>query len=130
MGNRLHCVLRAVGRHCRGAQCESSSTAVQLQSLHLHKLRMQRSEVMGVFSWIKKESAAEKLIAKALVEFAEGDSKDALANLVQGVVEIADGTKAEAPLVALQTKLIALGAIPAGMAIPATVTTRPVPSTK
>ncbi len=67
---------------------------------------------MGVLSWVKKESAAEKLIAKALVEFTQGDSKDALGNLVQGVVDIADGTKAEAPLAAIQVKLALNGLIP------------------
>ncbi|HEV8061457.1 MAG TPA: hypothetical protein VGP68_16380 [Gemmataceae bacterium] len=83
---------------------------------------------MGVLSWVKKESAAEKLIAKALVEFAQGDSKDALGNLVQGVVDIANGTKAEAPLAVIQAKLAANGLIPtpAPASLPIKAATTPV----
>jgi hypothetical protein len=66
---------------------------------------------MGLLAWIKKESAGEKLVARALVEFAEGDSKDALGDLVQGLIDMADGTKAEPALLAIQSRMAAFNLI-------------------
>jgi hypothetical protein len=60
---------------------------------------------MGLLAWIKKKSHAESLIAEALVEFAEGDQKEALGDLLQGLIEMAEGTKASVVLFNLQTRM-------------------------
>lgn len=65
-----------------------------------------------ILAWLKKESHAEKLIAKALVEFAEGDSRTALGDLFQGLLEMADGTKAETALFNIQTRMATFNLIP------------------
>jgi hypothetical protein len=65
-----------------------------------------------LLAWLKKESHAERLIAKALVDFAEGDTKAALGDLLQGILELADGTKAEPALFSLQTRMANFNLIP------------------
>jgi hypothetical protein len=79
----------------------------------MQTLPLRKGEVMGLLGWMKKESAGEKLLAKALVEFAEGDQKDALGDLLQGLIDMADGTKASVPLYNLQTRLANFNLIPA-----------------
>ena len=76
---------------------------------------------MGLLAWLKRNVTGEKLVAKALVEFAEGDSKDALGDLVQGLIDLADGTKAEKPLLTIQSRLATFNLIPPLMASPATI---------
>jgi hypothetical protein len=65
-----------------------------------------------ILSWLRSESHAEKLIARALVDFAEGDTKTALGVLLEGILELADGTKAEPALVNLQARLASFNLIP------------------
>ena len=67
---------------------------------------------MSLISWIKSKSAAEKLIAKALIDFEEGDQKDALGDLIAGLRGFAAGTKADVVLANMQTRLANFNMIP------------------
>ena len=73
---------------------------------------------MGMFAWLKKETAAEALIARALVEFAEGDQRDALGDLMQGLIDLAEGTRASLVLGNLRTRLVTFNLIAPPAAIP------------
>jgi hypothetical protein len=73
---------------------------------------------MGLLAWIKKRTHAESLIAAALVEFAEGDQKEALGNLLQGLIEMAAGTNASVVLYNLQTRMANFNLIPHPATIP------------
>ena len=68
---------------------------------------------MSLISWLKSKSAAETLIAKALVDFEEGDQKDALGDLIAGLRGFAAGTKADVVLANIQTRLANYNMIPA-----------------
>jgi hypothetical protein len=96
---------------------------VQLQALRLRELHLwKRRATMSLFAWLKSKTTAEKLIVKALVDFEEGDQKDALGDLLAGLRELAAGTKADVVLFNLQTRLANLNFIPTPPA-PAVATT-------
>lgn len=65
-----------------------------------------------LLAWLKKESHAEKLIANAIVDFAQGNQRAALGDLLQGILELAGGTQAEAAVFNLQTRLASYNLIP------------------
>ncbi len=73
---------------------------------------------MGILAWIKKQTKAEALIARALVEFAEGDQRDALGDLMEGLIELAEPTRAAQVLVNLRARLATYNLIPQPATIP------------
>jgi hypothetical protein len=82
----------------------------------------ERRATMSLISWLKSESAAEKLIAKALVDFERGDQKDALGELFAGLRGLAAGTKADVVLANIQTRLANFNMIPLPTPAPAAAT--------
>jgi hypothetical protein len=101
---------------------------LQLQTLRLRPLHLwERRATMSLISWLKSKSAAERLIVKALVDFEEGDQKDALGDLIAGLRGFASGTKADVVLANIQTRLANFNMIPIltpATATPATTATK------
>jgi hypothetical protein len=78
---------------------------------------------MSLKSWITGHMDGEKLVAKAIAEFAAGDSKDATANLIQGLIELAPAGRAKQALQALQAdlqKFLGIGALATPATTPGT----------
>ncbi len=84
---------------------------------------------MFIVSWLKSESAAEKLLAHAFVEMEMGSEIQGLTDLVQGIVDLAPASgKAAALLGKVQTLLVTGGYVNAPVAPAPSPVTPPAPA--
>ncbi len=72
---------------------------------------------MQVLNWLWSKSSAEKLLAKALLHFEQGDPKDALANLLDGLIGLAGTGKAGVELTKIKAEAVQFGMIPAPVVV-------------